>query len=492
MLELLLATQSGGYYPHSGPGTKTLRTGDQELGFFGIVTDEELGNASEALYSAINASSYFSNIQRKLAAPLWSKWFYKQKVVYYPLTAITYGVTVHDIAAAGLLTGNDRQIAFHQNGSAPITTLFRVQNRRLSVKEGQRPWSLRVRQPNPVAPLTRFTTTAAADSEIAKIVLPLYGYGSTELSLTDRWKQATFIDNTDRIVQTSGIYNYRQGNASQPDQMIYNTDLVAGQLYVTGNALSVLPPVASAPKQYYRPMLELDPEPGSLVTEVWPLSDPRAIANFEFDGQEIASLEAIHEIKQLSYESATLSDDVLYSQAFGMDTSFRERAASTTSVVEVGAKTEITTSSERVFLTTADSAGITSEYIKADNIHQDCGAPPVPEQVREISVQTSDSNSDTISDITIRQVFENEKLFADKVIGEVIVVDAVNVNTAGVDLNTQVRHIETQNQPYWLLEPRYELAPRVSYEPIHVSGTPPIDVIAITQSISLKISLEKV
>lgn len=78
MLELLM-TGKVDKYPDSGPGPKNLKFGDTDAGYFGVVSQSELFTAAEII-SAITLSV----IQRADANMVWCKFYWKNKVVYFP------------------------------------------------------------------------------------------------------------------------------------------------------------------------------------------------------------------------------------------------------------------------------------------------------------------------------------------------------------------------------------------------------------------------
>ena len=106
MLEALLSTgaRSGANYPNSGPGVKTLTFGDEALGYFGEVSQEELFGLAELRRQL----SYWSGEDNASATPLvWIKMFLDQKVLFIPKQSLVANISWDDLYNNGLIYGTD-------------------------------------------------------------------------------------------------------------------------------------------------------------------------------------------------------------------------------------------------------------------------------------------------------------------------------------------------------------------------------------------------
>ena len=82
MIEFLLnqPTRKGVFYPNSGPGTKFLTSGTTAYGYFGEVSNTEIGVVDQLLAAAPidRVVSTFQNNSK------WLKWYYGDRVLFYP------------------------------------------------------------------------------------------------------------------------------------------------------------------------------------------------------------------------------------------------------------------------------------------------------------------------------------------------------------------------------------------------------------------------
>lgn len=117
MLETLLT--SGGSslveYPDSGPGSKLLKFGTEQMGYFGEVTPAELFTISE-LRSEFN---FYAGTD--LAQSAWMKIFVFGKILFVPVNPLINSLTWNNVYDAGLVYGTNDDGVFP--GSTPINQL---------------------------------------------------------------------------------------------------------------------------------------------------------------------------------------------------------------------------------------------------------------------------------------------------------------------------------------------------------------------------------
>ena len=134
MLELLLSsgeTPTPPGYPDSGPGPKTLLAGDEQLGYFGDLTGEELFTAAE-MFAAIPLSV---GVDIAVPAKPWLKFFFKGKVLYIAKKPLKSNVSWNDIYAVGGVYGTN------DNGLYPAATPVNQYHPMTKVENG-RTWTL--------------------------------------------------------------------------------------------------------------------------------------------------------------------------------------------------------------------------------------------------------------------------------------------------------------------------------------------------------------
>jgi hypothetical protein len=113
MFEALVGLGSRGQtnFPNSGPGSKNLLYGNEQLGYFGTLTPAELVTLGK-LRSLFN----FFNGNDEGAPYTWVKMFYKGKVLYFPTNTLAYNLSWNQLYNAGLVYGVD------SNGNYPTAT----------------------------------------------------------------------------------------------------------------------------------------------------------------------------------------------------------------------------------------------------------------------------------------------------------------------------------------------------------------------------------
>lgn len=103
MLELLLSSgaEISVDYPDSGPGTKKLRHGDEQLGYFGEVSQSELFTLADLM----DQTSFWTPVPYRTLT--WVKMFYKDDVIFFPLTPIASSTSWNSLYEAGLVYGDN-------------------------------------------------------------------------------------------------------------------------------------------------------------------------------------------------------------------------------------------------------------------------------------------------------------------------------------------------------------------------------------------------
>jgi hypothetical protein len=93
-----------GVYPDSGPGTQELRVGDEQLGYFGVVSGGLMPTSQQVVNGALSGSGITPPTIAAPTAPDWLKFFYKGKVLFIPKTNMT-GTTWDNYYKAGSAYG---------------------------------------------------------------------------------------------------------------------------------------------------------------------------------------------------------------------------------------------------------------------------------------------------------------------------------------------------------------------------------------------------
>lgn len=104
-IEILLTTGNKGnkYFPDSGPGTKTLTYGTEDLGFFGLVSTEELMDFNELR----RQTEFWSGNAQNNSNNEWVKCFFNKKVLFIPKRYIGSAVSWDQLYAKGIVLGID-------------------------------------------------------------------------------------------------------------------------------------------------------------------------------------------------------------------------------------------------------------------------------------------------------------------------------------------------------------------------------------------------
>lgn len=108
MLEMMLsAGGSSRYYPDSGPGSKKLVAGNEDLGFFGALTYAEFGAAAlNAIKKYTSTQDYVFSYYAADTTNVWYKFFLRKKVIYIPQKPIGTAA-YYRLLASGMVAGED-------------------------------------------------------------------------------------------------------------------------------------------------------------------------------------------------------------------------------------------------------------------------------------------------------------------------------------------------------------------------------------------------
>lgn len=104
MLETLLTSGKGQYYPDSGPGNKLLTMGNSKAGFFGEVTSDELFSGPELV-----SLTRVTNAGEITAQPVWLKFAFEGRFLFIAKFPIAMAVTWNELYRCGLVFGTDNK-----------------------------------------------------------------------------------------------------------------------------------------------------------------------------------------------------------------------------------------------------------------------------------------------------------------------------------------------------------------------------------------------
>jgi len=164
MYEQLLSAGTGKkiyHFPESGPGPKTVRSGDDQIGFFGEVTDLELFQPWEIAV----AGKLYSGTELTPSGGIWLKFIYKGKFLFIPKQQFRLSISYQDLYASGLVYGVDG------DGKYPAGpgTYQLVQ---MTKQENDKTWVLKPRLLTGAAtdPATGTTEATTLDSEWTQLL----------------------------------------------------------------------------------------------------------------------------------------------------------------------------------------------------------------------------------------------------------------------------------------------------------------------------------
>lgn len=103
MNELLLSTGAMGqqYFPNSGPGRKTLKAGNEQIGYFGTLSSVELFQGWEVS----SALGFTAGSVNKEADNIWMKFIYHGKFLFVCKEYTRYNLSWDDVYKAGAMYG---------------------------------------------------------------------------------------------------------------------------------------------------------------------------------------------------------------------------------------------------------------------------------------------------------------------------------------------------------------------------------------------------
>jgi hypothetical protein len=105
MIELLTSggVKESSYFPDSGPGTKTLQYGNEDFGYFGVLSVDEFMQFGE-LRRQLN---FYDGNQTNLTNNEWVKAIFNKKVLFFPRKYISANISWNTLYNAGLVHGVD-------------------------------------------------------------------------------------------------------------------------------------------------------------------------------------------------------------------------------------------------------------------------------------------------------------------------------------------------------------------------------------------------
>lgn len=137
MLELLLTSRGGIYFPDSGPGPKVLAAGTPEAGFFGFVTEEDLGMLTERVHTTMEqyAASVPASSLMRAAPRIWSKVFSDGRVYYIPDSPLYTSIRSRTIIDAGFLRRDNKMFYLATSKTTNASALTAKQGRFFAVND---------------------------------------------------------------------------------------------------------------------------------------------------------------------------------------------------------------------------------------------------------------------------------------------------------------------------------------------------------------------
>lgn len=290
MIEALLSGGTGGgYYPNSGPGSKRLLVGDEQLGYFGTVTEELLNNPSDIVVGALarqNPNVNYATFNNTL----WNKFFFQGKVIYLPVKPVVSGFSYHDIAKTGLLLGTDGNAVWSAYASYPSYTV--KQNFRIFAKDNGNTKSLKVRA---IANTPRGSLgTVSTTSEAFLLLNTHFATVVNEVSKFPGFQKAIYPP-SEPLEQICGTVDLAGNQAwgcawthilrSSPTTLAY---------YINANVEARL--------NYFRPVLELETELDTTFKYVYPIDAVIGESDAKLVYQP-ATVEAELDLQQIAFES---------------------------------------------------------------------------------------------------------------------------------------------------------------------------------------------
>lgn len=227
-------------YSDSGPGNKTLLFGNEQLGYFGEVTESELISRQE-----LSSLTGFAPILPNAAATgkIWLKFFFKGKIIYIAKMPFASGSSWNDFYNAGLVYGTN------DNGKYPSATPTNQYNP-ITKKEGERTWTLIPRLPigadTDPAPYNATLGIAMGNTQASEMTMLMSRvWNGSAAGITEKW--ARFL-NTD-LTLSNQWYTAIQETMSNNSA---NVGIVGPSDSLDNRAI-----IAKTAVVHYRPVLEL-------------------------------------------------------------------------------------------------------------------------------------------------------------------------------------------------------------------------------------------
>lgn len=313
MLEMLLNSSSNNYYPNSGPGSKKLLVGDKNLGFFGLVTEEEMSGISDTLFEFAKAAAP-TKLPSRYKIARWSKMFFREKVYFFPEKPIAYGFSTYDIIQAKMFRGDDKTFAITFS-AAPGTSP--VQDLRVVINEGAKKWKL-------IPRLLRSDRTSNSEmanelgSETNLLLNTVHGVRSNAFTNHPSFRAITFIADEGPYLNTGQppyitsdlsvdyVTSAGTNQLNVPFAVLANPNGTLENLYyrtsAEGTSLAI----------YWRPVLVLEGAADDGYSYLLPISSVAATANIDMLPQAISYLTASG-LSRLVLDPPTVSN-ALYPQ----------------------------------------------------------------------------------------------------------------------------------------------------------------------------------
>lgn len=240
---LLFTSKSKKEYPNSGPGSKVLLAGDEKLGYFGRVSDDDLFTPDEV----IEKTGLTGGIKYAYYGGFWLKFIRNGRIIFIKDTFIYKGISWNNLYALGLVYGVDGP------GKYPATPA--VNQLKYVVKESpEGNWFLKFRLPDVTTVDPYVSTNATAEipgSEWMDLIAPVIT-GNHPLAGT--WDKFSVYE----LGMTGNTFDYTMATyASNP----LNT-LVRG---IGFNAGITVPKTSMTSSLQYRPVMELMDPTGLVV-----------------------------------------------------------------------------------------------------------------------------------------------------------------------------------------------------------------------------------
>lgn len=172
MLELLVGS-GGGYYPFSGPGPKKLRAGDINYGYFGEVTEDQMGLNDE--FKRLLNDTYASIRSVGAVTNIWFKFFVNQKVLFFPKLPLAGRISMTDLYAMRAVFDSDEAY----KPTTDYTTGQPLYTQSRYIGNGTDLFKLRLMDWLPSAAGVSNTTgaTPTSDSELYMLIMALVNTG---------------------------------------------------------------------------------------------------------------------------------------------------------------------------------------------------------------------------------------------------------------------------------------------------------------------------